>query len=253
MEKFNFLFISVFIFMLISSCEKDNFQANECVSTKSVINANPINSDTIFLGCEGDLHDPAVIWRNMKVYSPAYDRMVKHVKIVNNQLTWDFKNAKELNISQNIFDYVTFMWNIDNEKLSTGNYSIEKYGIYFIVKAKDPGIMLLTGQILMRGRDDFNYNVCLQIVQNVTSGWLGNYIDLENSEMIPDNYGGLHIAGEGKTGKKTYYYYATNASPLNPKHRLNYIVTLSAYEDMRYFYKSVLNFQHAPLVHVRIS
>lgn len=50
--------------------------------------------ETAYLGFEGNLHDPQTIWQNMGVYSSAYDRMVEHLKIENNQLTWDLFSAQ---------------------------------------------------------------------------------------------------------------------------------------------------------------
>lgn len=105
--------------------EDNFFSVLPIKSVAEKISYTDIYRDSVYLTCEGDLYKPEVIWKNMKVYSPAYERMRRHLKIESNRLTWDFTNAAELKISQNIYDYVTFMWNQDNEKLATGKYQIK--------------------------------------------------------------------------------------------------------------------------------
>lgn len=187
----------------------------------------------------------------MGVYSSAYDRMVEHLKIENNQLTWDFKDAVELNISQNIYDYVIFMWNRCNTKLSSGNYILETDGIYFQLKSKNSGIMPLTAQILFRGQHSYNMRICAQLVRNARTGWLGNYIDLEHSEMGPDGWGAYFIKGRGDDGLgRPWSYIAYNVCPNSPHCDLNYINASDAYETAGTFYEKVMNSQWAPLVTV---
>lgn len=42
--------------------------------------------DSTFLSIDGNIYDPEVIWTNMNIYSPAYDRMERYLKIADNHL-----------------------------------------------------------------------------------------------------------------------------------------------------------------------
>ena len=46
-----------------------------------------INVDTSFLGFEGDLIIPEVIWENIGTYSLAYDRMARHLQFEENKIS----------------------------------------------------------------------------------------------------------------------------------------------------------------------
>ena len=121
--------ISILAFMILYNCKKSEPEAIKAPATQ-LTQTDPdyyleLYKDSTFLGFEGNLMDPPVIWENQNVYIPAFERMIRHVKIENNLLTWDFKSAAELKISQNIYDYLTPLWNRMNKRVKNGEYTLE--------------------------------------------------------------------------------------------------------------------------------
>ena len=89
--------------MLLGGCS-ENIQ-------EDFLNENNITEmyiDSVFLGFEGDLNYPEVIWGNVDTYLRAFERMKAHLKLKDGALVWNIKNGDELNISENIFEYVEF-------------------------------------------------------------------------------------------------------------------------------------------------
>ena len=82
--------------------------------------------DSVFLGFEGNLYDPVIIWDHMNIYLPAHDRLMKHVYLKDGRLAWDIKSGKEIKISENIFRYLTDAMTYENDVLLPGG----EYGIY---------------------------------------------------------------------------------------------------------------------------
>lgn len=78
--------------------------------------------DSVYLECEGNLIEPEVIWAHQDVYVPAYERMRRHLHFEGDTLNWDIKNAAEVKVSQNIYDYVIDGWRQANEQLRSGDY-----------------------------------------------------------------------------------------------------------------------------------
>ena len=63
--------------------------------------------------------------------------MRRHLHFEGDTLSWDFKSAEEIKVSENIYEYVTWSWSYDNNLLRTGDYvlSVEADG-YYMVKSK---------------------------------------------------------------------------------------------------------------------
>lgn len=191
------------------------------------------------------------MWQNIDVYSAAYDRIAKHLKFENNQLIWDVKSATELNISQNIYDYIIFMWDRCNKKLISGDYSLDTNGIYFQLIPKNPEPITISAQLLFKNQHKYNMEICTQVVRNAGMGYLGYYIDLNNSDFGPDSWGGYYIMGRGDDSLgRPWSYIVYNVCPMDPKCSLNYIVARDSYETGGTFYEKVMNERWSPLVTV---
>lgn len=243
--------ISVSSFLFICGCENNTLKPEQQKMPFTRLNSenNQLESDTTFLCFEGNLHEPEVIWQNSNIYFPAYERMARHLKFENNRITWKFKNADELHISQNIYDYVIFMWNLDNEKLASGDYILETKGIYFKIIPKNPTIMPLASEILIKGMHRANMRICIQTVRQ-GMGPLMNYIDLEKSDLEYDGWAGARCTGGGTTGDYSWTYALFVADINNWLGVLNSIATNNAYMSGGVFWEKVMNIQHAPLVTV---
>ena len=130
-------------------------------------------ADSVFLGFEGDLIYPEVIWGNVDTYLRAFERMNAYLKLKDGVLVWDIKNGGELNISENIFDYITGWWSRQNEKLNSGDYKLEiQENGYCIIptKIKEEPLKSRVGQFLIRGQHRYNVNILVQVYTNARPG-----------------------------------------------------------------------------------
>ena len=147
--------------MLLGGCS-ENIQ-------EDFLNENNITEmyiDSVFLGFEGDLIYPEVIWGNVDTYLRAFERMKAHLKLKDGALVWNIKNGDELNISENIFEYVTGWWSRQNEKLNSGDYKLEIQGNdYYIMPIKvEVGFgQSRVGQYLIGGQHRYNINILKQL------------------------------------------------------------------------------------------
>lgn len=123
-----FIFLGIFC-LFTTSCKKkvltdENNKKSEVTTTQKQSYAE-LYHDSVYLTCEGNLLEHEVIWKNQKIYVPAYIRMKRHLKFNDNRLVWDFTNAAELKVSQNIYDYVTTLWTCFNQQLAAGTHKLE--------------------------------------------------------------------------------------------------------------------------------
>ena len=249
---FKFMLLGMALLLVFYSYHVEN-ETVKSVCTKAVV-LDGVVLDTAYLEIEGDLMDPRVIWKNSEVYQQAYVRMAKHLSFENDRLEWDFENAQDVNVSPNIYDYVVNLWNRCNNQLASGKWILEVDGFYYRMIPKDVVVMPLAPQVLLPGNNKVNMNICIDLVKRPAMGWLGNWIDLKNSIMRPDGYGGLKIMGRGTgTAGRVWSYYVTNAKPEEPTHRLNYICIFDS--DLRGggLYERLLNCDGFPLVSVMNS
>ncbi|MFR6543099.1 MAG: hypothetical protein ACLUPL_11210 [Butyricimonas virosa] len=165
----NLIWISfVACMMLLGGCS-ENVQ-------EDFLNENNIAEmyvDSVFLGFEGDLIYPEVIWGNVDTYLRAFERMKAHLKLKDGALVWNIKNGDELNISENIFEYVTGWWSRQNEKLNSGDYKLEiqENGYYIVpIKVEKEPLQSRVGQYLIRGQHRYNMNILKQLCENVRFG-----------------------------------------------------------------------------------
>ena len=95
-------------------------------------------ADSLFITCEGDLNRPGVIEQQETAYMKACQRMTRHLRY-GDSLSWDF-TAKELKVSDDVYDYLTGCWRHENSLLRGDNPHI--HGI-FILKLVPNGYILL--------------------------------------------------------------------------------------------------------------
>ena len=123
-------------------------------------------ADSVFLGFEGDLIYPEVIWGNVDTYLRAFERMNAYLKLERWGFSLGYKKWGELNISENIFDYITGWWSRQNEKLNSGDYKLEiQENGYCIIptKIKEEPLKSRVGQFLIRGQHRYNVNILVQV------------------------------------------------------------------------------------------
>ena len=256
MNKQNYLremLLSIGCLAFILGCQKQVDIQSDKVLTRST-NMEQINVDTSFLGFEGDLIIPEVIWENIGTYSLAYDRMARHLQFEENKISWNLKSAQEINISQNIYDYVISGWRQDSIKLESGAYTLKIDGIYYYLEPKQFPLIPRSPFLLLKGNHDVNMRYCINLVRSGYTGWLGTVIDLGASEMEPDGFGGLWIRGmkaaTDSNGSPYLGYAVFNASPMSLNDRLNYVCGSRNDGHGDLFYEKLVNCNHSPLVSV---
>lgn len=191
--------------LLIISCEKETDQTKNSFS-----DYEEMYKDSTFLSIQGDLTNPDVIWSNMDVYSIACERMHRHLLIdtIHERLEWNFSNASNLKISENIYKYIINCWTYDCNTLKGNNYRLIKDGIYYKIDYGSGKPQTKTPQYLDQ---DFNLNMqmCCQLIKNQVTGPLANYFDISytGSLLKPDGYGGYKIYQERKGSCGIYHYY----------------------------------------------
>lgn len=235
--------------MILISCIQENVDD---------IIENDINSmnfaDSVFLGFEGDLHDPELLWANMDIYSPAYERMKRFLIINDNHLRWNIKEASDINISENIFDYIVSCWETTNRKLEEGIYKLEvlenNYYTLLLINEGD-NIKTKTPQALIPGWYEYNWSLCMATYYNSGCNFLSDYIGVANPE--PDGFGGyrFHEKFENKTTGEWGEYYCTWLGP-EFNNELNRIV-IKLTDNWKVtggdiFVWALANYQHAPLM-----
>ena len=146
-------YVFIFIITLIGGCDQsvekgilDRYETFE------------MYADSVFLGFEGDLFYPEIIWGNVDVYLSAFDRMKAHLKVKDDRLTWDFRRGADLNISENIYEYVIGVWQRQNEKLDSGEYRLELVGDNYTIEpiVQKDILSSRTGQFIIPGSHAYN-------------------------------------------------------------------------------------------------
>lgn len=208
-----------FTTILFNSCKQGN--ENNATLSGDNIPYNQLYKDSVFLEIEGDLYDPAVIWGNVETYMAAYNRMKCHLKLTNNQLNWDFISGKELNISENIFKYVTDIWKRENQQVRSKNFKlIYKEGDYLIVPNKtyesSSKPITRSSTPLGKGRpgdEERNFEILSMFCDDSYIGEnLGNLVTLDDSNFTGNGVGDVSISGSFiKNERIICTYYCCNA------------------------------------------
>lgn len=179
MRKQVCFYVFILIITLISGC-------NQSVKEEILDRHETFEmyADSVYLGFEGDLFYPEIIWGNVDVYLSAFNRMKAHLKVKDERLAWDFERGADLNISENIYEYVTGVWQRQNEKLDSGEYRLDIVdGDYTIVPVEPKDVLLSrTGQFIIPGNHTHNMNLLNSLYElccSVSLGgrFLGDFIE----------------------------------------------------------------------------
>jgi hypothetical protein len=115
---------------------------------------------TLFYGCEKseiisieeqfidikDLNNPATFAKsyNVNKYLEAYSRVMEHVSIKQNLMTWEIKSGHEVNISEELFSYISNYLENVNKNIKIGKLKVYKInGKIEIYRNKVSGLVRL--------------------------------------------------------------------------------------------------------------
>ena len=180
-------------------------------------------ADSSFLEIQGDLNDPHVIWGNVKTYLPAFERMKRYLYVENNRLRWDVVSGAELNISENIYDYVVRCWEGMNRQLEESGGTLELYNGYYRIayenvddKQRKRNISRGDSDpVLIYGDHPYNMLVLFEIVWEVYEYHIYNnlkdFLDLPSCLFEGDAIGGMRVTGWLYAPGGYCRYYCCNA------------------------------------------
>lgn len=83
--------------------------------------------DQEYLLIEGDLNNPNTLFEinNSKIYLQARSRFEEHVSILDGTIQWDVQSGLEINISENIFEYIVMGYENIKDQIILGNIVAE--------------------------------------------------------------------------------------------------------------------------------
>ena len=267
-QQINWFYIMVFfcIFsIMLLGCDRTNSGVgDETFYSK-------LYEDSTYLAFDGNIFDPLVIWDHMDIYSLAYERIRKCLKFKDNQLQWNIQNGEEIKISENIFEYITMMWNYDNELLKSGEYELKLDDTYYEIIPKESPMLSRapSRKYILKMNDKQSLFSCYDIYRDFYPGdCICDWVAL-NVNFKPDNYGGAYVNGfidipkEESTVFKIYQkgiYFVANTCVNVKEYRceLNYCRTHSANEYIDDKKNKVIvlmkkNGQHAPILTVQLT
>lgn len=218
-------------------------------------------ADSAYLEFEGDPGDLLVIWPNMSIYAPAYERMRKHLKLKDNILTWDIKNAATIRISDNIFNYITNAWKQDNAQLESGKYRLEFDGAYYSIIPKQPKMKSrISPHLKLRNHDEYSWRTVVELYDEIEMGDnICVWVDCDEN-FRPDNTGGKYLYGILQNSKVWGYaemtYWITNCCVTSPDYNCECNIIRTGNSESHYDYNTQLttnifyhqNHQHARLL-----
>lgn len=88
--------------------------------------------DSAYIDGPGDPMRPWIEPMPDSVYIPAYRRMVRHLRL-RDTLAWDF-SAKDVKVSQKIYDYVIDSWLYDNRLIRSRKFAVELSNTNFKIR-----------------------------------------------------------------------------------------------------------------------
>lgn len=241
-HQLTILLISLIVFC---QCSNESAVKEENLSIESF-------KDSTFLKIEGDLYDPQVIWADVDIYLAAFDRMKRYLKIEKDVLKWDIEKGAEINISENIYDYIVNGWKCQNKQLASKNYQlIVNNSSYAVIKKSNFNISPKSrGAILKSGAHDSNYSILRNIHDNHSYDHLANQIDLEKSNFGGNGMGDASIRGTLSSGNVTREYYCCNACIVSGQIdcRDNFMIGTRDEQRGAIYYEKVINPNQLPLI-----
>lgn len=212
------------------------------------------------------MNEPEIIWGDVDTYLAALARMNRYLYVEDNRLKWDVMNGAELNISENIYEYVTCSWKATNSQLEESGGTLETYHDYYRIVNEDIVQSRVDGwnlgkQILLQGRHVKNAAVLISVAYHVYAhhhlGPLSQFIDMGASDFRGDGLGGVQIYGTVSTSDGNYYgYYCANACAFysgDQKYECpaNDIISWNRAFDIDVWYFKCQNHHYLPLVSLR--
>ena len=196
--KLNYRLCMVFFTILVIGCE--NTSVNE-------VSYSALYADSLELKCDGNMWLPYDQEENWNTYLPAHERMIRHVKFEDNQLSWDF-TARDLKISDNIYDFVVDCWRQENLKLKTGKFILKMiengYFIAPIDKKENSLSRESIAKIILSEKTPIqDFKTCVLFIPTHGAIYLSDYFDYDKMKMVTDGYGCRYIT----TGFKQKYGY----------------------------------------------
>lgn len=257
--------MAIFVF-LFAGCEQE--QPMKQVASEDLY---LIYKDSVFLSIDGDLYDPLVIWEHVDTYLPAFYRFVRHTTLENNQVVWHAKSGKELNISQNIYEYLVGAYeNMNVTAKEKGKVLVKRLDNVYVfapeeTKADDEGEALnLKNKIVLSKSDDVQNFVSLHWLFRMSFiGNLNKVIDFKKSGLRGNGagdvsiYATLDIIKDFGPAQKSYWntgYYCTNAcapNSLGDDCEFNEVVQHNRHGGQYTDYCSLNNSTQLPLITVR--
>lgn len=225
--------------------------------------------DSAFLAIDGDLYNPELIWGEVHIYLPAFNRLFRHSRIENNQIVLDVTSGKQVRISENIFEYVRESFELQNKTARETKRKIKRLnsGYAWENQTKSKSLSKTdSGIVLKRGEHPQNFIKLSKLYNNIPSGnHLSDYINFKYSDMQGNGVGDVSIYATmnaleylGK-GFENYFpsYYCCNACAYQSSFKCEFnIVTDYSYNiytenNIDVSYASIRNPNRLPLVTIK--
>ncbi|WP_319591562.1 hypothetical protein [uncultured Draconibacterium sp.] len=180
-----------------------------------------------FLSINGDLNNPELLMisENVGIYNEAVERMNEHLIINNGKLQWDILKGQDINISEEIFIYMTTNYNHLNERIDMNevmvafdNNSQLRIILENGVSKKDDIIKLKYVPIPVDELIDLDglsfseiIDVLIEFYDLNNGGNLAYHFDLYSVNWNTNGMGDASISGYGTINGTEYSYYMCNA------------------------------------------
>lgn len=227
--------------------EKIVFSSSDYLKTKQVMSDDAIAPFDYKTGLVGDKA------YNIKVYVTALERVKKNLSVKDNQLIIKSKSGAELNMSEDLFSYISQLICTWNDLIKKGKFSILKVGEgYYDI---EPVIEFMKS-IRANPVDIYNmrtHNERWDAVKSVVdSDPIGTYV----GDHFVFNFGG-NVSGEFYVSGKVRRYYVCDGCGThgvsNPTCSYNYIATSVIVPDSQVYIYSLRNVSQLAVITYQIG
>lgn len=193
-KKCNYNLIATFVCyftIVLVGCEKSNENVDASYYAQ-------LYADSAFLQIKGDIREPEVIWANVETYSCAFRRIERHLISKDGLVSWDFQNASELKISENIYDYIINFLNNNNHNKSASRSTFTANRPHFFDDIEEL-------KVLKQGKHIDNMYILIDIAYRTKREGdypdpiyanLDDCITVKYSEFRGDGVGNVCVSGE---------------------------------------------------------
>ena len=192
-------FISCFIF---SGCEDSLEMDTETFNTDRFISITDLNNPETLMQTE-----------NVKDYLEAYSRFSKHVVIKKQKLIWNINSGSEINISKDLFQYISNYLNNINREIDKGKLSVFlEEGEIRIFKKTNSGLLRLKSANESDGCNPVNFGASSQeigeaIINAFNCFSSGSYSTEELFDLSSGNFSIINMQASGTFSMGGYTYY----------------------------------------------